>query len=443
MIQKTSRRQFVKQLGLAGAALALPAASYSRVLGANEKLRVASVGTGGKGWSDLLGVAASPAVEVVALCNIDSSADHLGRAAEKYPSARTYADYRKMLDKSDDIDGVIVSTPDFMHAPISLSAMALGKHIFCQKPLTHTVKEARQMQLAAQKHKLVTQMCNQIQSHSAYRTAVALVHAGKIGKVLEVHSWQGGQPSWPRNIDRPAGSDPVPTTVAWDLWQGVAPHRPYKTGIYHPFNWRGWQDYGTGQLGDFGCHILDPVFKSLELTAPLELVADAPPLKPETWTDKATVSYIFPGAERTAGDTIRVTWYDAAGVRPPAEALTSLPKSAELPNAGSILIGEKGTLIIPHVAMPKLYLKGEETEAKYDTVEGVDHYVQWADACRGEDKTTSTFDYSAPLTETVLLGTVAIRFPGQKLKWDAANMTIPGFSQAEPFLTKEYPKGWM
>ncbi|PQO44298.1 Gfo/Idh/MocA family protein [Blastopirellula marina] len=443
MTRKTSRRRFVQQLGLAGAAIALPAASYSRVLGANEKLRVASVGTGGKGWSDLQGVAASPAVEVVALCNIDSSAPHLGRAAETYPAARTYADYRKLLDKSDDIDGVIVSTPDFMHAPVSLSAMDLGKHIFCQKPLTHTVKEARDMKLAADKKNLVTQMGNQIQSHSAYRTAVALVHAGKIGKVKEVHSWQSGQPTWPRNIDRPAGSDPVPTTVAWDLWQGVAPHRPYKSGLYHPFNWRGWQDYGTGQLGDFGCHILDPVFKSLELTAPLELTAEAPPIKPETWTDKATVYYLFPGTSRTAGDTIKVTWYDAAGVRPPAEAVTTLPKSAELPGAGSILIGEKGTLIIPHVAMPKLYLNGEETEAKYDVVDGVDHYVQWADACRGADATTSAFDYSGPLTETVLLGTVGIRFPGQKLKWDAEKMTIPGFSQAEPYLTKEYAKGWI
>ncbi|MFI4876308.1 MAG: Gfo/Idh/MocA family protein [Blastopirellula sp. JB062] len=443
MNRMTSRRQFVKQLGLAGAALTLPAAQYSRVLGANDRLRVASVGTGGKGWSDLVGVAASPAVEVTALCNVDSSAAHLGRAAEKYPSARTYADYREMLDKSGgEIDGVIVSTPDFMHAPISMAAMDLDKHVFCQKPLTHTVKEARQMQEAAAKRKLVTQMCNQIQSHSAYRTAVALVHAGKIGKVLEVHSWQGGTPSWPRNIDRPTGSDPVPTTVNWDLWQGVAPRRPYKAGMYHPFNWRGWQDYGTGQLGDFGCHILDPVFKSLELTAPLELVAEAPPLKPETWTDKATVRYVFPGTKRTAGDTIRVTWYDAVDVMPPQESLASLPKSAELPKAGSVLIGEKGSLIIPHVAMPKLYLKGEDGEAKYDSVEGVNHYVQWADACRGEDQTTSAFDYASPLTEAVLLGTVAIRFPGKTLKWDAENMKVPGFSEAEAYLTKEYAKGW-
>ncbi|MEW4564635.1 Gfo/Idh/MocA family oxidoreductase [Bremerella sp. JC770] len=437
-----SRRQAIKTLGIAGAAAALPAVSYSRVLGANDRLRVASVGTGGKGWSDLVGVAASPAVQVTALCDIDSSEKHLGRAATKYPNAKTYADWRKLLDNADSVDGVIVSTPDFMHAPVSLPAMQLGKHVFCQKPLTHTVFESRQMNKAAKRNKVVTQMGNQIQSHTAYRTAVALVHAGKIGKVKEVHSWQAGTPSWPRNIERPAGSDPVPKTVAWDLWQGVAPQRPYKSGLYHAFNWRGWQDYGTGQLGDFGCHILDPVFKSLELTAPLELTADAPPLKSDTWTESATVRYVFPGTKYTSGDTLNVTWYDAAGVRPPAEVTAHLPKSYSLPNAGSVLIGEKGTLIIPHVAMPKLFLSGADTEAPIEEVASVDHYVQWADAARGEGEPTSAFDYSGPLTETVLLGTVGIRFPRQTLKWNAQEMTIPNFSEAEPWLTKSYAKGW-
>jgi len=437
-----SRRQAIKTLGIASAAAALPAVSYSRVLGANERLCVASVGTGGKGWSDLVGVAASPAVQVTALCDIDSSEKHLGRAATNYPEAKTYADWRKLLDNADSVDGVIVSTPDFMHAPISLPAMQLGKHVFCQKPLTHTVFESRQMNEAAKRNKVVTQMGNQIQSHTAYRTAVALVHAGKIGKVKEVHSWQAGTPSWPRNIERPVGSDPVPKTVAWDLWQGAAPRRPYKSGLYHAFNWRGWQDYGTGQLGDFGCHILDPVFKSLELTAPLELTAEAPPLKSDTWTESATVRYVFPGTKYTSGETLNVTWYDAAGVRPPAEVTAHLPKSYSLPNAGSVLIGEKGTLVIPHVAMPKLFLSGADTEAPIEAVASVDHYVQWADAARGEGKTTSAFDYAGPLTETVLLGTVGIRFPRQTLKWNAQEMTIPNFSEAEPWLTKSYAAGW-
>ena len=442
MLRSPSRRQFIKGLGIAGTALALPALSYSRVLGANDRLRIASVGTGGKGWSDLNGVAASPAVDVVALCDIDSSAQHLGKAADKYPQARQYADWRRLMDEAKEIAGVIVSTPDFMHAPIALAAMQQGKHVFCQKPLTHTVHEARQMRLAAEKNGVVTQMGNQIQSHAAYRTAVKIVHDGLIGAVKEVHSWQGGSPRWPRNIERPAGSDPVPSHVRWDLWQGVAPRRPYKADMYHPFAWRGWRDYGTGQLGDFGCHILDPVFKSLELTAPTQLVAEAPPILPETWTDRATVRYTFPGTPRTAGRTIQVTWYDAEGARPPREALGDIPDSFKLPGAGSVLVGEKGSLLIPHVAMPKLFPEEAFPADRVPQVEGVDHYVQWADACRGADETTSAFDYAGPLTETVLLGTVAIRLPGETLRWDAEKLQVSNSPDAQAMLTKSYQKGW-
>ncbi|TWU16671.1 Gfo/Idh/MocA family protein [Allorhodopirellula heiligendammensis] len=439
---RSNRRSFLRTATIAGTAISLNAASYSRVYGANSRLRIASVGTGGKGWSDLIGVAASPVVQVVGLCDIDDSAEHLGRAAEKYPEAKRYADWRQLLDQSGDIDGVLVSTPDFMHAPISLAAMQLGKHIFCQKPLAHTVYEVRQMQEAAAKYQLVTQMCNQIQSHTAYRTAVDWVHTGKIGKVKEVHSWQGGSPSWPRNIPRPPGSDPVPPSVRWDLWQGVAAERPYKTGLYHPFNWRGWQAYGTGQLGDFGCHIMDPVFKALRLTSPTRLTAEAPPLMPETWTDRATVRYEFPGTDMTAGSTLKLTWYDAVGARPPREKLGQIPADYELPGAGSVLVGEKGSLVIPHVAMPKLFPEDLYTAAELPTVDSVDHYTQWADACVGNGETTSHFDYAGPLTETVLLGTIGIRFPMQELQWDAKSLEITNHADAQKWITKKYRKGW-
>jgi len=436
------RRSFVKSATLASAAIALPAFRYSRVYGANSRLGIASVGTGGKGWSDLIGVAASPDVEVIGLCNIDSSKNHLGLAAEKYSAARRYEDWRKLLDASKDIQGVLVSTPDFMHAPIALAAMQLGKHVFCQKPLTHTVFEARQMQLAAKKFKVVTQMCNQIQSHSAYRTAVNIVHLGMIGKVKEVHSWQGTSPTWPRHIPRPEGTDPIPSDVRWDLWQGVAPERPYKVAIYHPFNWRGWQDYGTGQIGDFGCHILDPVFKSLKLGAPISIKASAPPLMPDTWTDRATLRYVFPGSEYTTGATIPVTWYDAVGASPSRELFSDLPTDFKLPSAGSVLVGEKGTLVIPHVAMPSLFPVGKFPKEKIPVVKEVDHYVQWADACRGVGETTSHFDYAAPLTEAVLLGTIGIRFPEEELQWDAKALKIINNSKANGFLQKPYRKGW-
>ncbi|MEZ6136413.1 MAG: Gfo/Idh/MocA family oxidoreductase [Pirellulaceae bacterium] len=442
MVLSPNRRSFLKSTAISGAAITLSAFQYSRVLGANERLGIASVGTGGKGWSDLNGVAASPQVDVVALCDIDSSVEHLGQAAEKYRAARKYDDWRKLLDESKDLQGVLVSTPDFMHAPIALAAMSLGKHVFCQKPLTHSVHEARQMRLAAAKYDVVTQMCNQIQSHSAYRTAVHWVQAGMIGKVKEVHSWQGGSPTWPRHIARPAGSDTVPGHVRWDLWQGVAEERPYKIGMYHPFNWRGWQAYGTGQLGDFGCHILDPVFKSLELGAPNRLRADAPALLPETWTDRASVVYEFPGTKYTLGTSLPVTWYDAVGALPPRDKLADIPSDYALPSAGSVLVGDQGSLVVPHVAMPKLFPQEKFAAKELPVIEGVDHYTQWADACRGVGATTSSFDYSAPLTETVLLGTIGIRFPGQELTWDATSLAITNNDKAQGWVSKSYRKGW-
>ena len=442
MPMQPNRRSFIKSAAIAGSAIALPAFQYSRVYGANSRLGIASIGTGGKGWSDLTGVAASPGVAVIGLCNIDSSKNHLGQAAELYGTARQYDDWRKLLDESKDIQGVLVSTPDFMHAPIALAAMQLGKHVFCQKPLTHTVHEARQMQLAANKFRVTTQMCNQIQSHSAYRTAVQIVHSGIIGKVKEVHSWQGGGTLWPRHIPRPEGSDPVPSHVWWDLWQGVAPERPYKQGLYHAFNWRGWQDYGTGQLGDFGCHILDPVFKSLKLGSPTALTATAPMLMPETWTDRATVRYDFPGTEYTFGPTIRVTWYDAVGASPNRELLTDIPSGYKLPGGGSVLVGEKGSLVIPHVDMPKIFPEEKFPVNTIPVVKEVDHYVQWADACRGVGQTTSHFDYAGPLTEAVLLGTIGIRFPEQELRWDSKALKITNHAKAQEWLSKPYRKGW-
>ncbi len=438
---QSSRRRFLQSVAATGAVCALP---WPRGAWAapSERLNVASVGTGGKGWSDLMGVAASPNVNVVALCNIDDSADHLGRAAEKFPQAKRHADWRKLLDNAGAIDAVIVSTPDHMHAPVALAAMQLGKHVFCQKPLSHTLFEARQMTLAARKHNVVTQMGNQIQSHAAYRTAVQIVHQGLIGKVKEVHSWQGGTPRWPRALDRPKGSDAVPEHVRWDLWLGAAPKRPYIKEMYHPFNWRGWQDFGTGQLGDFGCHILDPVFKALELTTATLAIGEAPPINNESWTKSATVEFGFNGTSRTAGDRLMLTWYDGEGITPPRDALGDVPKDAQLPNAGSVLIGEKGTLVIPHVAMPRLFPEEKFPAAELPMVAGVDHYVQWADACRGEGQTTSHFDYAGPLTETVMLGTIAVRVPGVPLEWDAGALKITNSEAAQQLVSKPYRKGW-
>jgi predicted dehydrogenase len=432
-----TRRTFLQ----AGAASVLTAASWSRVYGANDRLRVAAVGCGGKGRSDIEGVAASPHVAYVALCDIDSTEKHLGWAAMKFPHAKTFTDWRKLLDAAKGFDAVTVSTPDHMHAPVSLPMMQLGKHVHCQKPLTHTVFEARQMRLAAKKYGVVTQMGNQIQSHEAYRTAVKLVHDGAIGKVKEVHSWQAGTMKWLTVDDRPPGSDPVPETIHWDEWLGVAPERPYKKNIYHSWNWRAWQDFSNGQLGDFGCHILDPVFMALGLTAPMTVKGESSPLNREVWYKWSVVQYEFPGTERTADKTLKLTWYDGQGKHPAADRL-NLPAGMKTPQAGSLLIGEQGSLLIPHVAASQLLPKEKFADFKFEKVAGVDHYVGWADACRGVGKTTSHFDYSGPLTETVLLGTVAMRVPGETLKWDATAMKVTNSEQANALLRKKYRTGW-
>jgi predicted dehydrogenase len=432
-----SRRRF----GVVAGGGLVSALSYRRVLGANERVRIASVGTGGKGWSDLTATAASPRAEVVALCDIDESAGFLGRAAERFPQAARHTDWRRLFDAANAFDAVIVSTPDHMHAPVSLPAMALGKHVQCQKPLTHTVFEARQMALAARRHGVVTQMGNQIQSHEAYRTAVKAIHDGVIGRVREVHSWQSGSLGWMLVDARPPGAAAVPAGLHWDSWLGVAAERPYQEKIYHPFNWRAWRDFSNGQLGDFGCHILDPVFMALGLSAPVSVRADAAADDGgELWYRRSTVVWEFPGTPRCVGPTVKVTWYDGDGHLPPPEA-TGVP-AAELPKAGSALVGEQGTLLLPHVAPPRLFPVETFADRKLEPVPARDHYVSWVDACRGADTATSHFGYAGPLTEAVLLGTIAVRLPGRSLGWNAERLELAGDPAAQALLRKPYRSGW-
>jgi predicted dehydrogenase len=439
--QRLYRRQFLRDVLSASGTASLTALSWSRVFGANERLRIAPIGVAGKGWSDHSAVAESPHVEITALCDVDEDADHLGKAAEKYPHARRYTDWRRLFEQARDFDAVIVATPDHMHAPIALSAMKRGKHVFCEKPLTHTVFEARQMRRAAEKHRLVTQMGNQIQSHQSYRTAVKLVHDGVIGRVKEVHSWQSSKLGWLLTEDRPDGADPIPETLHWSNWLGAAPPRPYKSRLYHTFNWRAWQDFSNGQLGDFGCHILDPVFLALGLTAPETIRAEAPEINREVWTKRSTVRYQFPGTERTADKTLPLTWYDGEGHVPPPQA-HGLPKDYKLPASGSVLIGEKGVMVIPHYTLPTLFPAEKFGAFRMQVVPSVNHYTSWVDACRGEGKTTSSFAYAGPLTETVLLGTIAIRIRDETLRWDSTRLSIPNSTAANDLLTKRYRKGW-
>lgn len=435
----TTRRAFLQVAAGTAASLWLPSQARSA---ASDKLNIAAVGVGGKGAGDIQ--MTSVGQNVVAICDVDDRT--LAKAAKLYPDAKTYTDWRHLLEQKD-IDAVTVSTPDHMHAPIAVSAMQLGKHVYVQKPLAHTVFEARQMRLLAKKYGVVTQMGNQGHSGRGYRTVVKLIQAGSIGKVKEAHAWSN-RPIWPQGISRPSGSSPVPDYLHWDQWLGVAPYRPFvgsdndtkkDRGAYHPFNWRGWLDFGVGALGDMGCHIIDPVVWSLDLGAPLAVQSDGPPPNGETYPKWETIHYDFAATAYTAGP-VRMTWYD--GGHKPARELAQLPEGKNLPDNGCLFVGENGVLLCEHGGNPVLLPEQNFKDQKIELVPDANHYQQWTNACKGSDKATSHFDYAGPLTETVLLGTIAIRYPEQKLVWDSAELKFTNVSEANRFVHHPYRTGW-
>jgi predicted dehydrogenase len=417
---RVSRRTFLRG---AGALAAVPLFARSRWCGSpNATLDVACVGVGGMGRSDLASVASGRHVRITALCDVDR--DHLEGAAKLHPEARTFRDFRRMLDELDDgIDAVVVSTPDHMHAKVALAAIERRKHVYCQKPLAHDLRECHLMQEAATRHRVVTQMGTQIHAHEAYRTAVATVRGGAIGRVREAHLWVGRSWAGPA-AGRPDRTDPVPEQLDWDLWLGVAPERPFVAGLYHPANWRGWTDFGTGTLGDMGCHLFDPVFAALGLGPPRSVVSRGPQH----------------GAE-TAGTTDSLTFRWTDGSVPPARERAGLPDGAQLPGSGSFLVGDRGVLVLPHWSMPKLYRDGAEVEGELDQQQGRDHYHEWTDACRGEGETSTSFAYSGPLTDAVLVGTVAGRFPDRRLAWDSGALRFD-HDEATAFVRRSYRDGW-
>ncbi|MDH3583427.1 MAG: Gfo/Idh/MocA family oxidoreductase [Phycisphaerae bacterium] len=449
MPKRTTRRTFIRHAAVAGAALPVIAPPLARAASPNSKLNLAGIGVGGKGWGDINSTATQQ--NVVAFCDVDKGAMSRGGgkprkakggypvAAEQWPKARRYQDWRKLLDEGRDIDAVTVSTPDHMHAPISMTAMSLGKHVYCQKPLTHTVYEARQMQTLAAESKVVTQMGNQHHSGLGYRMLVQIIRDGGIGKVREAHAWSN-RPIWPQGMGRPDGMGTPPDTFDWDRWLGVAPERPYKRGVYCPFVWRGWLDFGTGAQGDMACHIMDPVFWSLNLTAPRLIWSESPTPNNQSYPKWSTIRYEFPGTPLTKDSTIPVTWYD--GGRKPDAALAELPKGLSLPSNGSLFIGEKANLLCPHGGAPRLYAKGVAVKYDYPKLDKNNHYMQWTMACLGEGKTSSPFSYAGRLTEMVLLGNIAMRLPQAKLQWNSADLRFTNAPEANQYITKEYRKGW-
>jgi predicted dehydrogenase len=434
------RRRLLQAAGGAVALSLLPGRRGTLRAAANDRLRLAGIGVGGKGRGDLASLSSHPGVEVVGLCDVDAGT--LAAAAEKHPGARRFADYREMLETlADTIDAVHVSTPDHTHAPAAMMAINLGKHVYCQKPLTHDVFEARQLRLEAAKAGVVTQMGTQIHSSSAYRTAVRLVQAGTIGKIREVHSWSGK--TWGYDGPDPKPGE-VPANLDWDLWLGTAPVRPYAAGHYHPGNWRRWYDFGCGTMGDMAVHILDPVFTALRLGPPQTIVSSSSPPPPHSFGIQNETRFTFAATNPFTTDGFTLTWYDG-GRSPDATdwpLQTAAGERLPLPGQGSMFLGERGAMLLPHIAMPTLLPAADFADATIDPAPAGDHYHLFVDACLGGAATTCGFDYAGPLTEAVLLGTIANRFPKDTLHWEPEAMRIPGHEAAESLLRRQYRAGF-
>jgi predicted dehydrogenase len=431
-----SRRSFLKTL--ATATLAAPfVTSGLMAQSPNSVLRHASFGASGMAGEDLNELTKCKALKLVAVAEVD-----LNRAVklkERFPEVKVYQDWRKMLDEqAKNIDSVNVSTPDHMHAAMAMSALRLGKHVYCQKPLTHDLYEVRTLTEYARKHKVVTQMGIQIHSLACYRMVPQLVQCGAIGKVKEIHSWCTR--GWGDPNPLPESTDGIPEGFDWDLWLGVCEQRPFiGKGYYHPANWRKRLDFGTGSLGDMGCHIFDPVFSALKLTAPISVRSEGAAPNKWNWALDGEIHYVFPGNAYTAADTVPLTWYHG-GPRPPAE-VKALLEGDPFPETGSIVVGTEGTLVIPHIARPLLYPDKKFHDFKYPDVAAINHWAEFVDACGGKGKTSTHFDYSGPLTEAVLLGTVATRFPKTTLSWNAAKLKFSE-AAANQFIRRKYRHGW-
>jgi predicted dehydrogenase len=439
MNRGTTRRRFLQGAAATATALAFPLVLPSRAFGANDRLNIAAIGCGGKGEVDTDGVADQ---NLIALCDIDDT--NAANTYKRFSSAKRFKDYRVMLEEMDkSIDAVTVSTPDHHHAPAALRAMRMGKHVYCQKPLTHTVHEARLMRETAREKKVATQMGNQGHSHPDTRRLIELVRHGVLGKVTEVHVWTDRPAGlWPQGMRRPTETVAVPPGLEWDLFLGPAPQRPYHPA-YHPFKWRGFWDFGTGALGDMACHCMDLAFFALDLPAPSSISARSSAVNEETAPKWSIIEYQFPAEAQKP--PVKMTWYDG-GRLPPAELI----KGQKMVANGIVLVGDKDTLYVPGYWGDGTFLSGAKTADFKDVPQSIPrapgefdkgHYNEWINACRGGPKAMSNFDYSGPMAETVLLGNVALR-AGQPIEWDAKQLKVTNLPEANRFVRKEYRKGW-
>jgi predicted dehydrogenase len=449
---KINRRQFVGRAATASAALIVPNYVLGQTANSaapSDKLNIAGIGIGGQGASDL---AEMKSENIVALCDVD--ADYAGRTFERYPKAKRFTDYRKMLDEQKDIDAVVIATPDHTHACIAAAAMRAGKHVYCEKPLTHSVWEARRLAEIARETKVATQMGNQGQASEATRRLCEMIWDGAIGPVREVHAWTD-RPSnglfneyWPQGVGRPTDTPDVPRTLDWDLWLGPAPQRPYHSA-YVPFRWRGWWDFGTGALGDIGCHSLDPVFRALKLGPPESVEASSTRVNTETYPLASMVTYHFPA--RGEMPVLKLVWYDG-GLRPPRPE--ELESDREMGAQGHLIVGERGKILSrrrdrgPGFFLIPRARADEYGDPPQKLPRSIGHYAEWTQACKGGAPGGSNFDWAGPLTEAVLLGNVALRpelreeLTNKKLLWDSTNLRFTNSDAANRFLKREYRSGW-
>ncbi|HVM51058.1 MAG TPA: Gfo/Idh/MocA family oxidoreductase [Candidatus Acidoferrum sp.] len=478
-----TRRQFLYYSALAASATALTGCAniQGRRVSPNEKLNIGAVGIGGKGASDVNCCAGE---NIVALCDVDEKSAAATR--EKHPNATFYRDWRKMLEKEKSLDAVIVSTPDHNHAVIAASAIRLGKHVYCQKPLTQTIYEARLLRKLAKDHKVSTQMGNQGSAEDGLRRSVEVIQAGLIGQVRQVYVWTN-RPIWPQGMDKPEGSDPIPETLDWDGWIGPAAMRPYKgkwsdaaaggkrrgSGqVYEPFNWRGWQEFGTGALGDMACHTANMPFRALKLGYPTQIEATSSPMNTQSYPLKSTIRFEFPAREDLA--PVQFWWYDGGNPKPdhpfehdgsnkpPKDILADVQDMMDrIPGSGCLLIGDKGNLFSPddYGAQFFLKLKGEKEMTDGKTHEAVKaiprtiprntfeggtderQHLEWIAACKGGPRAYSDFDIAAYLTEIILLGCVALR-AGKPIEWDGPRMLAKNVPEAAQWIRRHNRPGW-
>ncbi len=469
-MDKITRRKFAK--GAAAAAFGFQVVP-SRVFGANERINLAGIGTGGKGASDIAG-SDGAGFNIIALCDVvDASKGRLsGRSGaisgtrRKYPDAKFYADWREMLEKEPDINAVTVSTPDHVHAMASIAAMKKGIHVYCQKPLSHDVWEARMMTQVAKETGVKTQMGNQAHAHDTMRRMVELVQAGIIGDVKEVHTWTN-RPIWPQAVPKFPEKEPVPDHINWDLWVGPAPFHDYSSKIL-PFNWRGYWDYGTGALGDMACHIMDMSYWSLGLGSPtsVEAVTSGPTeASPPIWS---TITYEFPA--RGQKPPVKYVWYDGykdavfntekwalvnkddaskkPSVRntPPLEILEGQNPS-ERGGYGTVMVGSEGKLFYSRAkdnwfVKPSSKLDGFDfPKPTLQRARDSDPHKEFYDAIKNDGQALGNFDYSGPFTETVLLGNLAVKL-GKKIHWDGPNLKVTNAPEADALIKRAYRDGW-